>query len=62
MAVSRTISKKAPSQQPVDFFDCKQAGGSGVGGSTATATKVGDKLRSGPLREQIYGRKGLGKQ
>jgi hypothetical protein len=62
MAVSRTSSKKAPSQSPVDFFNCKQAGGSGVGGSTAAVSgKVGDKLKSGPLREKIYGRSNLGK-
>jgi hypothetical protein len=62
MAVTRTISKKAPSQSPVDFFNCKQAGGSGVGGSTATTSgKVGDKIKSGPMREQVYGRKSLSK-
>ena len=57
MAVSRGHSKKAPSQQPVDFFECKQQGG-----THGKPTKVGDKLRSGAMREQIYGRKGLSKQ
>lgn len=57
MAVSRSFSKKAPSQQPVDFFECKQQGG-----THGKPTKVGDKLRSGAQREKIYGRSNLGKQ
>ena len=55
MAVSRTINKKAPSQQPVDFFACKQQGG-----AYGKAEKVGDKLKSGEMREKIWGRKSLG--
>lgn len=57
MAVSRSHSKKAPSQNPVDTFKCVQQGG-----THGKATKVGDKLSGGPQREQIYGRKSLGKQ
>lgn len=57
MAVTRTISKKAPSQQPKDFFECKQQGG-----THGKPMKVGDKLPSGAMREQIYGRKSLSKQ
>lgn len=57
MAVSRSHSKKAPSQNPVDTFKCVQQGG-----AEGKATKVGDKLSGGPMREQIYGRKGLSKQ
>jgi hypothetical protein len=56
MAVSRTITKKSPSQQPVDFFQCKQSGG--THGSTQ---KVGDRLKSGAMREKINGRANLGK-
>jgi len=56
MAVSRSHSKKAPSQNPVGFFKCEQQGG-----THGTPTKVGDKLSGGPMREQIYGRKSLGK-
>jgi hypothetical protein len=56
MPVSRGSHKKAPSQSPVKFFECQQQGG--VHG---VPTKVGDKLQSGAMREQIYGRKSLGK-
>ena len=58
MAVSREHSKKAPSQNPVDFFECKQAGGADPG--TLKPARVPDKLASGPQREKIYGRKNLG--
>ena len=57
MAVSRNSSKKAPSQQPNDFFKCQQQGG-----THGKAQRVGDKLTGGPMLEQIYGRKDLGKQ
>lgn len=57
MAVSRSHSKKAPSQNPVDTFKCVQQGG-----AHGKATKVGDKLSGGPQREQVFGRKSLGKQ
>jgi hypothetical protein len=57
MAVTRSHSKKAPTQNPVAFFECKQQGG-----THGTPTKVGDKLASGAMREKIYGRKGLSKQ
>lgn len=57
MAVDRKISKKAPSQNPVDFFKCQQQGG-----THGKAMKVGDKLTGGPMREQVMGRKSLSKQ
>lgn len=57
MAVSRTQSKKAPSQSPVAFFKCEQQGG-----AHGKPTSVPDKLTGGPMREQIYGRKNLSKQ
>lgn len=57
MAVSRSHSKKAPSQQPSDFFKCQQQGG-----THGKPTRVGDRLQGGPVREQIYGRKDLSKQ
>lgn len=57
MAVDRKYSKKAPSQSPVAFFECKQQGG-----THGKAQKVGDKLASGAQREKVYGRKSLGKQ
>lgn len=57
MAVSRSHSKKAPSQNPVDTFKCQQQGG-----AHGSATKVGDKLNGGPMREKLYGRKDLSKQ
>jgi hypothetical protein len=56
MAVSRSHTKKAPSQNPVGFFKCEQQGG-----THGKATKVGDKLSGGPMREQVYGRKSLSK-
>lgn len=57
MAISRTHSKKAPSQNPVKFFKGEQFGGA-LGKSTE---RVPDKLEGGPQREQIYGRKDLSK-
>lgn len=57
MAVTREIPKKSPSQNPVDFFECKQSGG--VRGSSSY--KAPDKLSSGTMREKIYGRKDLSK-
>ena len=57
MAVTRSMSKKAPTQQPVDFFECKQQGG-----THGKPTRVGDKLRSGAMREKVYGRSNLSKQ
>lgn len=57
MAISRTHSKKSPSQNPVAFFEGKQSGGALGKGSG----KVPDKLSSGTQREKIYGRKDLGK-
>jgi hypothetical protein len=56
MAISRSIQRKAPSQAPVDFFECKQAGGTHGG-----TGKAPEKSRSGPLREKIMGRKDLAK-
>lgn len=53
MAVSRTITPKAPSQNPVDFYKGKQAGG-----AQGTAQKVPEKLSGGPCRE-VMRRKGL---
>jgi hypothetical protein len=56
MAISRSLSRKAPSQAPVEFFECKQSGGA-YGGSG----KAPEKPRSGTLREKIMGRKSLAK-
>lgn len=57
MAVSKTHSKKAPSQNPVAFFKCEQQGG-----AEGKATHVPDKLTGGPMREKIMGRPALSKQ
>ena len=57
MAVSRSSTKKAPSQNPVDTFKCVQQGG-----TDGRAQRVPDKLSGGPQREKIYGRKNLSKQ
>ena len=57
MAISKTHAKKSPTQSPVDFYKSKQSGGAeGKGGG-----RVPDKLNGGSLREQVYGRKDLGK-
>ena len=56
MAVSRSHSKKEPSQNPVSFFECQQQGG-----THGKPTRVPDKLKSGTMREKIYGRKDLSK-
>ena len=57
MAVSKTHSKKAPSQKPTDFYKGVQQGG-----THGKPQSVGDKLTGGPMREQIMGRKDLGRQ
>ena len=57
MAVTRSMSKKAPCQNPVKFFECQQEGG--VHGKP---TKVPDVLKSGKMREHVMGRKNLSKQ
>lgn len=57
MAVSRSHSKKAPTQAPTPFFECQQQGG-----THGKPTTVGDRLRSGTMREKVYGRKNLSKQ
>lgn len=56
--ISKTWSKKAPSQNPVDFYQSKQQGG--TNGSQSKPQSVPDKLSGGPMREQIFGRKNLG--
>lgn len=58
MAISKTHGKKAPNQVPTAFYKSEQFGGA-EGKSTQ---KVPDKLPSGPMREQIMGRKDLSKQ
>lgn len=52
MAVSRTITRKAPSQAPKDFFQCTPSRGTG---------KAPEKSVSGPQREKIFGKKALSK-
>jgi hypothetical protein len=53
MAISRTIHPKAPSQNPVSFYEGKQQGG-----AQGKPEKVGEKLKGGPMREKMS-RKGL---
>ena len=57
MAVSRDMPKKAPTQNPVEFFECKQQGG-----THGTPTRIPVVLKSGKMREEVYGRKTLSKQ
>lgn len=56
MAISKSHAKKSPSQNPVDFYELKQAGGA----EGKNPAKVPDKLKSGAMREKVYGRKDLG--
>lgn len=53
MAISKSHSKKSPSQNPVDFYKSQQSGGA-TGKSSGS---VPDKLKGGPMREKIFGRK-----
>jgi hypothetical protein len=53
MAVSRTNTPKAPSQSPTSFYQSKQQGG-----AHGKPEKVGEKLKSGPMREKMS-KKGL---
>lgn len=48
MAVSRTITPKAPSQSPTAFYQGKQQGG-----AHGKPEKVGEKLKGGPMREKM---------
>lgn len=57
MAISKTHSKKAPSQQPTAFYKLEQQGG-----AHGKPQSVPDKLSGGPMREQIMGRRDLAKQ
>lgn len=57
MAVTRKMSKKAPTQNPVAFFKLEQQGG-----THGKPTKIPDVLKSGEMREKIHGRKDLSKQ
>jgi len=58
MAISREpYDRKAPSQQPKDFFNGDQQGG-----ADGRPTRQPDKPASGTLREKIYGNEKLNKQ
>lgn len=48
MAISKSHSKKAPSQSPTAFYKGEQS--SKVG-------SVPQQLKGGPMREQVYGKK-----
>jgi hypothetical protein len=56
MAVQRNIPRKAPSQAPVDFFECKQSGG-----AHGSSSMPAEKAKSGTMREKIWGKKSLSK-
>ena len=57
MAISHGHGKKAPSQNPVKFYESQQQGG-----AYGKASSVPDKLSSGAMREKVYGRSDLGKK
>lgn len=57
MPISKTWSKKAPSQNPVSFAKSEQQGG--TNGNQSKPQSVPDKLTGGPQREKIFGRKSL---
>jgi len=48
MAISRTITPKAPSQRPTDFYQLKQQGG-----AHGKPESVPEKLKGGPMREKM---------
>ena len=50
MAVSKSHSKKAPSQSPDSFYKGEQQGG-----AYGSPQSVPDKLSGGPMREKVYG-------
>lgn len=52
MAISKTHSKKQPSQNPTAFYKGEQSGGR-TGKSTGS---VPDQLKGGPQREKVYGK------
>lgn len=54
MAISRSHSKKAPSQNPTDFYMMKQQGG-----AYGSPKSVPDQLSGGPMQEKIWGRPNL---
>jgi hypothetical protein len=53
MAIERRTAPKAPTQNPVAFYEGKQQGG-----PYGKPERVGERLKSGPMREKM-GRKGL---
>lgn len=57
MAISRNMTKKAPSQNPTQFAMLEQQGG-----KHGKPMKVPDVQKSGKMREEIWGRKDLSKQ
>lgn len=56
MAVTRSIQRKAPSQAPTAYFECKQSGGAHGG-----TGKAPEKSTSGAMRERVWGKKALSK-
>lgn len=57
MAISKTHSKKAPSQNPTSFYKLEQQGG-----AQGKPTSVPDQLKGGPMMEKIFGKSDLSKQ
>ena len=53
MAVSKSITPKAPSQKPTDFYKLKQQGG-----THGKPQSVSEKMTGGPMREKLS-KKGL---
>jgi hypothetical protein len=56
MAMKIKSGKKAPSQNPVSFYQ-----GDDKGGAYGKPEAVPDRLPSGPMREKLYGRPNLSK-
>lgn len=57
MSISKSHSKKAPSQNPTAFYKGEQQGG-----THGAPTRVPDRLSGGPMVEKIDGKKSLSKQ
>jgi hypothetical protein len=55
MAISRSHSKKEPSQSPTSFYKMEQHGGA----YGKPSGNVPEKLTGGPMKEKIWGRSNL---
>lgn len=55
MSITKAHPRKAPTENPVDFYKSKQQGG-----AHGKPTSIPQQLQGGPMREPLMGRKNLG--